>query len=85
LGTRQSRALQEGRVLSHFPLFLVVAVCCLLLYISEIISLMVSFLVAIVESDCQLVYSMEEGRFSLFPVCYQILEVIWQSLVEMIA
>jgi len=82
---KQSGALQEGRVLSHFLLFLVVTVCCLLLYVLEMISLIVSFLVAIVESDCQLVHSIEEGGFSLFPVCYQILEAIWQSLVEMIA
>ena len=82
---KQSGALQEGRVLSHFLLFLVVTVCCLLLYVLEMISLIVSFLVAIVESDCQLVHGIEEGGFSLFPVCYQILEAIWQSLVEMIA
>jgi len=28
---------------------------------------------------------MEGGGFFLFPVCYQILEAIWQSLVETMA
>jgi len=28
---------------------------------------------------------MEGGGFSLFPVCYQVLEAIWQSLVEVMA
>jgi len=38
--------------------------------------------IAIVEGDYQLIHSMEGGGFSLFPVLYQVLEVIWQSLVE---
>jgi len=61
------------------------AVCCLLLHIMEMISFTVSFPVAIVESDCQLVHGIEESGFSLFPVCYQILEAIWQSLIEPMA
>ena len=77
--------MRGGRVLSHSTLFLVVTICCLLLHIAETISFMISFLVAIVEGDCQLIHGMEEGRFSLFPVCYQVLEAIWQSLVEAMA
>jgi len=61
------------------------AVCCLLLHIVEMVAFAVSFPVAIVESDCQLVYGMERSGFSLFPVCYQILEAIWQSLIELMA
>jgi len=49
------------------------------------ISFVVLFPVAIVEGDCQLVHGMEGGGFFLFPVCYQILEAIWQSLVETMA
>jgi len=82
---RRSRALQGGRVLSHSTLFSVVIVCCILLHIAETISFAISFPVAIVEGDCQLIYGMEGGGFSLFPVCYQVLEAIWQSLVETMA
>jgi len=46
---------------------------------------MVLFPVAIVEDDCQLVHGMERNGFALFPVCYQILEVIWQSLMKTMA
>jgi len=63
----------------------VVTVCCLLLCVAEMISFTISFPVAIVEGDYQLIYGMEDGGFSLFPVCYQVLEAIWQSLVEAIA
>jgi len=68
-----------------FSLFSVVAVCCLLLHITEMILFVILFLVAIVEDNCQLVHNMEGSVFSLFLVCYQILEAIWQSLIEMIA
>jgi len=61
------------------------AVCCFLLRIAEMISFAVSFPVAIVKSDCQLVHGMEGSGFSLFSVRYQILEAIWQSLVEAMA
>jgi len=77
--------LRGGRVLSHFTLFSVVAVCCFLYCVLEMISFMVLFPVTIVKSDCQLIHSMEGGGFSLFPVCYQVLEVIWQSLVKAMA
>jgi len=43
------------------------------------------FPVAIVKDDCQLVHGMEGNGFALFPVCYQILEVIWQTLIEAMA
>ena len=69
-------------VLSHSTLFLVVTVCSLLLRIVETISFVISFPVAIVEGNCQLIHGMEGGGFSLFPVCYQVLEAIWQSLVK---
>jgi len=46
---------------------------------------MVLFLMAIVKDDCQSIYGMEGGRFALFPVCYQVLEAIWQPLIEMMA
>jgi len=82
---RQSRALQEGGVLSHSTLFLVVTVCCLLLCITETILFAISFPVAIVKDDCQLIHGMKGGGFFLFPVCYQVLEVIWQSLAEVMA
>ena len=68
-----------------FSLFSVVAVCCLLLHITKMILFAILFPVAIVEDNCQLVHNMEGSVFSLFPVCYQILEAIWQSLIEMIA
>jgi len=45
----------------------------------------ISFPVAIVEGDCQLIHGMEKDGFSLFPVCYQVLEAIWQSLVKVMA
>jgi len=82
---RQSGALQGGRVLSHSTLFSVVTVCCLLLCIAEMILFAILFPVAIVEGDCQLIHGMERDGFSLFPVCYQVLEAIWQSLVEAMA
>jgi len=82
---RQSGALQGGRVLSHFTLFSVVAICCFLFCVLETISLVVSFPVTIVKSDCQLVHGMKGGGFFLFLVCYQVLEAIWQSLVEVMA
>jgi len=82
---RQGRALQGGRVLSHSTLFSVVTVCCLLLCIAETISFAILFPVAIVEGDCQLIHGMEGGGFSLFPVYYQVLEAIWQSLIEAMA
>jgi len=77
--------LTGGRVLSHSTLFSVVTVCCLLLRIAETISFAILFPVAIVKGDCQLIHGMERGGFSLFPVRYQILEVIWQSLVKAMA
>jgi len=46
---------------------------------------MISFPVAIVEGDCQLVHSMERNGLALFPVRYQILEAIWQPLIEIMA
>jgi len=49
------------------------------------ISFTISFPVAIVEGDCQLIHGMEGGGLSLFPVCYQVLEAIWQSLVKAMA
>jgi len=79
---RRSGALRGGGVLSHSTLFLVVSVCCLLLRIAEMISFTISFPVAIVEGDCQLIHGMEGDGFSLFPVCYQVLKAIWQSLVK---
>jgi len=82
---RWSGALRGGGVLSHSTLFSVVTVCCLLLCIAETISFAISFPVAIVEGDCQLIHGMEGGGFFLFPVCYQVLEAIWQSLVEVMA
>jgi len=82
---RQSRALQGGGVLSHFTLFSVVTVCCLLLHIAEMILFTILFPVAIVKGDCQLIHSIEGDGFSLFPVCYQVPEAIWQSLVEAMA
>ena len=77
--------MRGGGVLSHSTLFLVVTVCCLLLRIAETILFAILFPVAIVEGDCQLIYSIEGGGFSLFPVRYQVLEAIWQSLVEAMA
>jgi len=74
--------LRGDGVLSHSTLFLVVTVCSLLLRIVETISFVISFPVAIVEGNCQLIHGMEGGGFSLFPVCYQVLEAIWQSLVK---
>jgi len=79
---KRSRALRGDGVLSHSTLFLVVTVCSLLLRIVETISFVISFPVAIVEGNCQLIHGMEGGGFSLFPVCYQVLEAIWQSLVK---
>jgi len=76
---------ERGRVLSHFPLFLVVAVCCLLFRIPETISFAILFLVVIVKGNCQLIHGMEGSGFSLLLVCYQVLEVIWQSLIEAMA
>jgi len=52
-------------------------VCSLLLRIAKMISFAISFLVAIVEGDCQLIHGIEGGGFSLFPVRYQVLEAIW--------
>ena len=82
---RRSGALQGGRVLSHSTLFSVVTICCLLLRIAEAILFAISFPVAIVEGDCQLIHGMEGGGFSLFPVRYQVLEVIRQSLIKAMA
>jgi len=45
----------------------------------------ISFPVAIVEGDRQLIHGMEGGGFPLFPVHYQVLEVIWQSLIKAMA
>jgi len=70
--------------MSYFTLFSVVAVCCLLLRIPETVSFTVSFPVAIIEGNCQLVHSMKESEFSLFLVCYQVLKAIWQPLIETI-
>ena len=81
----QSGALRGGGELSHSTLFSVVTVCCLLLHIAETVSFTILFPVAIVEGDCQLIHGMEEGRFFLFPVRYQVLEAIWQSLVKAMA
>ena len=85
LGTRRSGALQGGGVLSYSTLFSVVTVCSLLLRIVEMILFAILFPVAIVEGDCQLIHGMEGGGFSLFPVCYQVLEAIWKSLIKAIA
>ena len=82
---RQSRALWGGRVLSYFTLFLVIAIYCFLLHIPEMISFIVSFPVVIIKGDCQLVHGIERSGFALFPVCYQILKVIWQPLIETMA
>ena len=49
------------------------------------ISFVISFLVAIVKGDCQLVYGIERRGFALFSVRYQILETIWQSLIVTMA
>ena len=81
----QSGALRGGGELSHSTLFSVVTVCCLLLYIAETVSFAILFPVAIVEGNCQLIHGMEGGGFSLFPVRYQVLEAIWQSLVKVMA
>jgi len=70
--------------MSYFTLFSVVVVCCLLLHIPETVSFIVSFPVAIVEGDCQLVHSMKGSEFSLFLVHYQVLKAIWQPLIETI-
>ena len=77
--------MQGGGELSHSILFLVVTVCCLLLHIAETISFTILFPVAIVEGDRQLIHGMEGGGFPLFPVCYQVLEAIWQSLIKAMA
>jgi len=61
----------------HFPLSLVMAVCCVLFRIPETISFAVSFPIAIVKGDCQLIHGLEGIGFALFPVCYRILEAIW--------
>jgi len=61
------------------------AVCCVLFHIPETILFVVSFPVAIVEGDCQLIHGLEEVGFALFLVCYRILEAIWQPLVETMA
>jgi len=82
---RWSGALRGGRELSHSTLFSVVIVCCLLLHIAEMVSFAISFPVVIVEGDCQLIHGMEGGGFSLFPVRYQVLEAIWQSLIKVMA
>jgi len=82
---RRGGALRGGRVLSRSTLFSVVTVCCLLLRIAETISFTISFPVAIVEGDRQLIHGMEGGGFLLFPVHYQVLEAIWQSLIKAMA
>jgi len=51
----------------------------------EVISFAISFPVTIVEGDRQLIHGMEGGGFSLFPVRYQVLEAIWQSLIKAMA
>jgi len=61
------------------------AVCCVFLYVLEMISFVISFPIVIVESDCQLIHGMERIEFTLFLVCYWILEAIWQPLVETMA
>ena len=63
--------------MGHFPLSLVMAVCCVLFRIPETISFAVSFPIAIVKGDCQLIHGLEGIGFALFPVCYRILEAIW--------
>jgi len=82
---RRSGALRGGGELSHSTLFSVVTVCCLLLHIAEMVSFAISFPVMIVKGDCQLIHGIEESGFFLFPVRYQVLEAIWQSLVKVIA
>ena len=77
--------MRGGGELSHFTLFSVVTVYCLLLHIVKMVSFAISFPVAIVEGDCQLIHGIEGGGFSLFPVHYQVLEAIWQSLVKAMA
>jgi len=77
--------LRGGGVLSHSTLFSVVTVCYLLLHIAETISFAISFPVAIVKGDRQLIHGMEGGGFPLFPVHYQVLEAIWQSLIKAMA
>jgi len=46
---------------------------------------MVSFPVAIVKGNCQLVHGIEGDGFALFPVCYQVLKAIWQPLIKTMA
>ena len=77
--------MQGGKELSHSTLFSVVTVCCLLLRIAETVSFAILFPVAIVEGDYQLIHGMEGGGFFLLPVHYQVLEVIWQSLIKAMA
>ena len=77
--------MREGKELSYSTLFSVVTVCWLLLRIAETVSFTISFPVAIVEGDYQLIHGMEGGGFFLLPVCYQVLEVIWQSLIKAMA
>jgi len=61
------------------------AVCCILLRVPETILFAILFPIVIVEGNFQLIYSLERIGFALFSVCYQILEVIWQPLVETMA
>jgi len=63
----------------------VVAVCCLSFCVPEMILFVILFLVAIVEGDYQLIHGIERNGLVLFLVRYQILEVIWQPLIETIA
>jgi len=58
---------------------------CVLLYVPEIILFAISFPIAIVKSDCQLIHGLERVGFALFLVCYQILKAIWQPLAEIMA
>jgi len=61
------------------------AVCCVLLHIPETILFTILLPIAVVKSDCQLIHGLEGIWFALFPVCYRILEAIWQTLVETMA
>ena len=61
------------------------AVCCLSFHVPEMILFAILFLVAIVEGDYQLIHGIERNRLVLFLIRYQILEVIWQPLIETMA
>jgi len=61
------------------------AICCLSFRVPEMISFVISFPVMIDKDDCQLVHGMKRNGLALFLVHCQILKVIWQPLIEMMA